>query len=147
MIAQGDWSLGDAQVAGRYGWHNEHLARFFHHQLTDYIGRIVGVAVKPSYAYVSAYQGGAVLERHVDREQCEFTVSLLIERSAEGEMVEWPLYFDTPDGTIEVFQVVGEAVLFRGTQLPHYRPPLADGQTYMSLLLHYVPADFSRTSY
>ena len=147
LIAQGDWSLGDAQVAGRYGWHNEHLARFFHHQLTDYIGRIVGVAVKPSYAYVSAYQGGAVLERHVDREQCEFTVSLLIERSAEGEMVEWPLYFDTPDGTIEVFQVVGEAVLFRGTQLPHYRPPLADGQTYMSLLLHYVPADFSRTSY
>jgi hypothetical protein len=123
------------------------LARFFHHQLTIYVGQVAGVAVKPSYAYVSAYQGGAVLERHVDREQCEFTMSLLVERSTEGEAAEWPLYFDTSEGTVEVFQSVGEAVLFRGTKLPHYRPRLAHGQTYMSLLFHYVPVDFNRTLY
>jgi len=147
LIAEGAWALGDPQVAGRYGWHNEMLARFFHHQLTSYVSRAVATPVKPSYAYVSVYQGGAILERHVDREQCEFTMSLLVERSPEEGIPTWPLYFDTPDGTAEVHQSVGEAVLFRGTKLPHYRPRLADGQTYMSLLFHYVPADFSRTLY
>ncbi len=147
MIQSGVWRLGDAQVAGRYGWHNEPLARFFHHQLAHYIGRVAGVQVKPSYAYVSFYQAGAVLERHVDREQCEFTLSLLVEQKAEGEFSEWPIYFDTPEGTVELFQSAGEAILFRGAKLPHYRPPLANGQTYLSLLFHYVSREFHRTLY
>jgi Sulfotransferase family len=147
LISEGIWRLGDPQVAGRYGWHNEMLARFFHHQLTSYVGRVVGIPVKPSYAYVSAYQGGAILERHVDREQCEFTMSLLVECSSDDAAPEWPLYFDTPKGTIEVVQSVGEAVLFRGTKLPHYRPRLGEGQTYTSLLFHYVPANFTHTLY
>jgi hypothetical protein len=147
LIAGGYWQLGDAQVKGRYGWYNEMLACFFHHQLTRYVGEAVGMLVKPSYAYVSAYQGGAVLDRHLDREQCEFTMSLLIERTYEKEAIPWPLYFDTSQGKVELFQSVGDAVLFRGTRLPHYRPPLAEGQTYTSLLFHYVPADFTRTLY
>jgi hypothetical protein len=147
LIQMGEWSLGDAQVEGRFGWNNELLARFFQHQLTSYVGQSVGTPVKPSYAYVSAYQGGAVLKPHLDREQCEFTVSLLVERTTENELVEWPIYFDTPRGTVELLQSVGEAILFRGTKLPHYRPRLADGQTYLSLLFHYVPVDFHRTLY
>lgn len=143
LIAAGEWKLGDPQVSLRHGWHNESLARFVHHQLTGVIGRVAGEEVKPSYAYVSCYRAGAVLERHVDRKQCEITVSLLVEQATTGPGVEpWPLYFETPQGAVAVTPAVGEAVVFRGCRLPHYRHRLSDGCTSTSLLFHYVPADF-----
>ena len=147
LIASGTWSLGDAQVPGRYGWYNESLARFYHHQLAGYVSRAVGDLVKPSYAYVSAYQGGAILDRHVDREQCEFTMSYLIDQEPDDGSLTWPLYLETPKGTVELVQSVGDAVVFRGTTVPHYRPLLPDGLASTSLLFHYVPSAFARTRY
>ncbi|MFJ9825130.1 sulfotransferase [Streptomyces sp. NPDC101160] len=147
LIAEGSWPLGDAQVKGRYGWFNESLSRFFHHQFGALVGRLAGRPVRPSYAYVSAYRGGAVLDRHVDREQCEYTVSLLLGESGPGIPGGWPLLLDSAHGRLSLVQRPGEAVLFRGTQVPHSRPPLPDGSTHTSLLFHYVPAEFSRTLY
>ncbi|MQY10926.1 hypothetical protein SRB5_10390 [Streptomyces sp. RB5] len=147
LIATGSWPLGDAQVAGRYGWYNESLSRFFHHQFRSLVGRLAGRPVRPSYSYVSAYRGGAVLDRHVDREQCEYTVSLLLGESGPGIEDGWPLHLDTAQGTVSVVEQPGEAVLFRGTTVPHGRPPLPDRGTHTSMLFHYVPADFRRTLY
>jgi hypothetical protein len=147
LIDTGSWPMGDDQVAGRYGWHNEPLSRFFHHQLTALVSRVAGRRVRPSYSYVSAYRGGAVLGRHLDREQCDYTVSLLLAESGPGVAGGWPLHFDTRDGTMTVTQRPGQAVLFRGTRVPHYRPPLPDHSTHTSLLFHYVPAEFRRTLY
>jgi hypothetical protein len=45
VIASGGWALGDAQVSQRHGWHNESVARFFHHQLTSFVAAIVGLPV------------------------------------------------------------------------------------------------------
>jgi hypothetical protein len=147
LIATKSWPLGDAQVAGRYGWYNESLSRFFHHQFRTLVGRLAGQPVRPSYSYVSAYRAGAVLDRHVDREQCEYTVSLLLGESGPGIEGGWPLLLDAAHGSIPVIQSPGEAVLFRGTRVPHWRPPLSDGTTHTSLLFHYVPADFRKTLY
>jgi Sulfotransferase family len=147
LIATGSWQLGDAQVAGRYGWHNEPLARFFHHQLASYVSRVAGERVRPTYVYVSAYQPGAVLDRHLDREQCKYTMSLAIDESPEEADFKWPLHFDTPAGTVSVTQVLGDAVLFRGNELPHYRHRLPEGHTATALLFHFVPDSFVGTHY
>jgi Sulfotransferase family len=147
LIEAGEWKFGDDQVAGRFGWHNEWSARFFHHQLTNFISCVAGEEVKPSYTYVSAYEGGATLGRHRDREQCEFTLSVLINESSEGPHAPWPLDIDTEQGTVAITQQLGDAVLFRGCELPHYRSRLPEGQTCACLLFHYVPADFSKTLY
>ncbi|MFK4191184.1 sulfotransferase [Streptomyces sp. NPDC033754] len=147
LIATGSWPLGDAQVKGRYGWYNESLSRFFHHQFGTLVSRLAGRPVRPSYSYVSAYRGGAVLDRHVDREQCEYTVSLLLGESGPGIEGGWPLLLDTAHGSMSLIQRPGEAVLFAGTRVPHWRPPLPDGSTHTSLLFHYVPAEFPRTPY
>jgi hypothetical protein len=147
LIATGSWPLGDAQVNGRYGWYNESLSRFLHHQFRALVGRLAGRPVRPSYSYVSAYRAGAVLDRHVDREQCEYTVSLLLGESGSGTEGGWPLLLDTGGESVSLLQRPGEAVLFRGTRVAHWRPPLPDGSTHTSLLFHYVPAEFSRTLY
>ncbi|WP_155126817.1 sulfotransferase family protein [[Actinomadura] parvosata] len=147
LIERGGWELGDAQVAGRYGRQNEPISRFVHHQLVHLVRRVAAEPVRPSYSYVSAYRSGAVLERHVDREQCEFTLSVLLEERGPGIGGGWPLRFDLPSGTVALTQRPGQGVLFRGTRLPHHRPELPPGNAHTSLLFHYVPAAFRRTLY
>jgi len=142
LIASGVWALGDAQVSQRHGWHNEPMARYFHHQLAQFISRVAGEPVRPSYCYVSAYRGGrASLRPHVDRKQCVFTASLWICDQAAGA-APWPLWLHTPDGVVSATQSAGDVVLFRGCELPHWRdqPPPSGAST--TLIFHYVPQDF-----
>jgi hypothetical protein len=146
IIASGNWTFGDAQVSQRYGWHNEPVARYYHHQLTAFVGDIAGVPVRPSYSYVSAYRGGrASLRPHVDRKQCVYTVSLWL-RSRESPAAEpWPLWLHTPQGIVAVTQSAGDAILFHGCELPHWRDQPPPGGASTTLIFHYVPNDFAGT--
>lgn len=144
LVRTGGMYLGDAQASCRYACHNEAVSRFFHHQLTDAISEIAGEKVKPSYTYVVSYQGGAELEPHTDREQCEFTLSILVDYPPERERESpWPLCIQPGKRTVRVIQNVGDAILFCGRQLPHFRPKLAEGLTSTTVLLHYVREDFA----
>lgn len=137
------FTSGDNQSARRAVYHNEPVARFFLEQLAPAVSQIAGEAVKPSYAYVVAYRSGAELASHVDREQCEYTITLAVDQTPEPSLeFAWPLYLETKQGRITVFQAIGDALLFRGRQLPHGRDRLADGCTSTSILFHYVPARF-----
>ncbi len=144
LVRCGGMYLGDGQTSLRYVAHNEPVSRFFHRQLTAAISAIAGEAVKPSYTYVVSYQGGCELEKHVDREQCEYTISLLVDYPPEREHESpWPLCIESPAGIVTITQRIGDALLFRGRELPHFRPRLPDGYTSTSMLLHYVPQDFT----
>ncbi|HKQ79954.1 MAG TPA: sulfotransferase [Blastocatellia bacterium] len=143
LINCGQWSLGDEQVRFRHGWHNEPVCRYFHYQLTGLVSRVANEPVKPSYAYTSAYQEGARLKPHVDRKQCVFTLSLFVEHSDTPSAERWPLWFHAHDGKVAVTQASGDAVLFRGCDLPHWRDRPPKGAASTTLLFHYVPADFA----
>jgi hypothetical protein len=139
----GSFPLGDGQVSRRYVAHDEPVARFFHAQLTSAISDVARTVVKPSYSYLAAYESGSVLERHTDREQCEYTLTVSVDASPEPrEHGLWPIHIEVDDGTMVIWQHLGESLLFRGRQLAHYRQPLPAGQTSTSLLLHYVDESF-----
>ena len=143
-IRRGDIRLGDEHVPRRYVAHNESVACFFHHQLANAVGTIVGAAVKPSYVYLASYLSGAELKKHTDREQCEFSVTLCLDFSPEPELAtSWPICVETPEGSAAVYQALGDALVYRGTKVPHYRGVLADGFTSTSIFFHYVRADFA----
>jgi len=136
--------LGDEQSARRYVAHNESVARFFHHQIANAVGAVVGEAIKPSYVYLASYLSGAELKKHTDRQQCEFSVTLCLDFSPEPELAtSWPIRLDTGEGTVTVYQALGDGLVYRGTTVPHYRSVLAEGYTSTSIFFHYVPADFS----
>jgi hypothetical protein len=142
-IRTGAIRLGDGQSPRRYVAHNDPAARFFHFQLTKAVSDLVGEPVKPSYVYMASYQSGARLERHTDRAQCEFSVTLCLDYSPEpSDATPWPVRLDTPTGTVTVFQALGDGLLYRGRELPHHRGTLAEGNSSTSLFFHYVPADF-----
>jgi hypothetical protein len=139
----GSFRMGDGQVDRRYVAHNEPVARYVHEQLTRAMGQIACARVKPSYAYFVGYQSGASLERHIDRPQCEYSITLLIDFTPEpSEQSPWPIKLDARERTIGVWQYLGEALLYRGRQLPHHRDALPRGCSSSSLLLHYVDTNF-----
>lgn len=143
-IRRGTIRLGDDQSSLRYVAHNESVARFFHHQLTNAVSAVVGEPIKPSYVYFASYVSGAELKKHTDREQCEFSVTLCLDFSPEPALAtSWPILLDTSDGRVAVYQALGDGLLYRGTRVPHYRNMLAKGHTSTSIFFHYVRADFS----
>jgi hypothetical protein len=142
-IRRGAISLGDVQSPRRYAAHDESVARFFHLQIANAIRAVVGETIKPSYVYLASYLSGADLKKHIDREQCEFSVTLCLDFSPEPQLAtSWPIRLDTPQGTVTVYQALGDGLVYRGTKVPHYRHVLAEGHTSTSIFFHYVPADF-----
>lgn len=147
LMAEGFFPLGDDLVERRYIGHNETVARFFHRLLVPLVTEIVGQPVKPSYVFFSSYLEGALLPRHIDREQCEWSISLQLDYTPEPATVTpWaihlqPLAETTPAQALEL--ALGEGLLYKGRELWHHRDPLPPGHRSTSLFLHYVPQDFA----
>ncbi|HSS98769.1 MAG TPA: hypothetical protein VLK33_17160, partial [Terriglobales bacterium] len=108
LIRTGKLTLGDTQSSRRYYAHNEPVAKFFHAQLTQVVSMIAGQNVKPSYVYFASYQEGAILEKHTDREQCQFSVSFCLDYSPEPlRQTSWPLQVHTREGVTKIYQSIG----------------------------------------
>lgn len=142
LVACGDWPLGDEQVRRRHGWHNETVAQFMHLQLTAAMSRIACVPLKPTYAFASAYRGGASLSAHRDREQCDYTLSLMIDEVRPDSSAPWKLWFQAPGGQASVVLAVGDAVFFRGCEIAHWRDAASNDHSQINLLFHFVRADW-----
>ena len=147
LVAEGDLPLGDDQVSGRYRLHSEVIGSFLHPQLANLVSEIAGEPVKPSYVYFASYRPGADLPRHVDREQCEFSISLLADYIPEPDgPCGWPLLMENPALARVVHAAdlgLGDAVFYRGRELIHYRNRLPEGHQSTSIFLHYVRTDFA----
>ena len=146
LVAGGQLPRGDDQVAERYRLQSEPVAMFFHPQLANLVSRIAGEPVKPSYLYFASYPPGSALPRHLDRLQCEFSISLLVDYDPDPDgPCGWPLFLEhpsLPDGVVAADLGIGDAVLYRGRQLVHYRDPLPEGHQSTSVFFHYLRKDF-----
>jgi len=146
LVASGRLPQGDNQVAERYCLHSEPVGMFFHPQLTNLVSRVAGEPVKPSYLYFSSYPSGSALPRHVDRIQCEFSISLLVDYHPEPDgPCGWPLFLEHPERrqSVGADLSLGDGLLYRGCELVHYRNPLPEGHHSSSIFLHYVREDFA----
>lgn len=128
----------------RYGLHNEPVAEFVHHQLSDLVRCVTGEPIIPSYCFLSLYKTGSFLARHSDRPQCAWNVSLLIDSDPEKSPGDsWPIFLEAGGQTSAIHLEMGAGLLYRGTDIPHWREPLANGQTNTLILCHFVPEDFT----
>jgi len=142
-IRTGAIPLGDGQSPRRYVAYNDPVTRFFHRQIAGTMSAVAGEPIQPSYVYLASYLSGAELKKHVDREQCEFSITLCLDFSPEPDVATpWPICLDTPSGQVTVYQALGDGLAYRGTRLPHYRSKLGEGKMSTSIFVHYVAADF-----
>jgi hypothetical protein len=140
-VPKGDW------IEQRYGLHSEMMATFLHLQMRELVSQMAGEPVKPSYVYFGSYREGAVLPRHTDRPQSEFSISLLVDYDPEPDgACGWPLYMEnprTPESTLAADLAMGDGVFYRGREVYHYRDACPEGHQATLLFLNYVPEGFT----
>ncbi len=101
------------------------------------IERICGCALLPTYAYARLYLDGDCLPRHRDRAACQVAATIHLESSGGAAP---PIWF-APD--IAVSQRPGDAVVYLGDEIEHWRDPFG-GENFGQLFLNYVFADGER---
>jgi hypothetical protein len=93
-----------------------------------------GRSLHPTYSHFRLYRRGNELKRHHDRAACEISVSLNI---GQTPAESWPIYVDGASGAQAVRLAPGDALLYRGIDLGHWREPY-QGQALAQVFLHYV---------
>lgn len=99
---------------------------------------VAGRRLLPSYSFARVYFTGQELVAHRDRPECEHSATVHIASSA---VAPWPLWIRKDDREpTEVALGPGDAVLYRGDRVLHWRDPLPD-EWYLQVFLHYVDAE------
>jgi hypothetical protein len=138
---------GDSQVANRINCHNDVLCRSFHAEFSKVLIPLFPEPVKPSYCYLGIYHNQAKLPKHTDREQCRWNVSVVLDSYPEITNLEdcWPIFLETfPNKHTRVDAIIGDAIVYRGDKIPHWRDSLPARFTQVSIcFFHYVHEMFS----
>ena len=92
-----------------------------------------GKKLYPTYSYARLYKPGEALEKHTDRPACEISATITL--GFEGN--PWSIYM----AGNKVDMQVGDAVLYRGIEVEHWREKYTEGQWQAQVFLHYVDAD------
>jgi hypothetical protein len=68
----------------------------------------------------------------------------LIDTDPERDISDsWPIFLEVGKTTKEVRLEMGDGVLYQGTEVPHWREAIANGETTTLILCHFVPEDFA----
>ena len=96
------------------------------------IEKEVDHSLLPTYSFFRIYTKFSRLDKHQDRPSCELSVTLHI----ASDKNNWPIFM----GGEEVVLSPGDAVIYKGTEIPHWRNEFT-GDYYSQVFLHYVKAD------
>lgn len=126
------------------------------HQLLPDIENITGKKLYPTYSYARLYVPGEELKLHLDRDACEISATLTL--GFDGDV--WPIYMGYPSETktenlrydednIPVFirdankidMEIGDAVVYKGCEMFHWREKYTEGNWQAQVFLHYVDAN------
>jgi hypothetical protein len=103
------------------------------------IEAIVERKLVPAYALWRIYREGDELRRHTDRNSCEISASVAIHGDPNDQ--SWPIFVKDLHGTETGVELnPGDAIIYQGCRVPHWREPLV-GTAQYQLFLHYVIAE------
>lgn len=140
-----DFKYGDNQVQKSFMWYGSIWSESLLLNLRPLIEQHTNKNLIPTYSYARIYYPGAILERHTDRESCEYSATLTL--GVEGK--DWPIYFENSDKEIVKFIIPERSmVIYKGIDLPHWRNQLDHLTTKQyQVFLHYVDADGPHKSF
>jgi hypothetical protein len=125
---------------------NDPVGRALLRRFLPIVEAIAARPLRESYSFTAEYLPGAALPMHIDRLQCEYTVSLLLDYDPmpADERSPWPLDVELPGEAhpLQFHQARGEGVLLKGRELRHGRPVVLERDRCLVIMLHYVEADF-----
>jgi hypothetical protein len=102
------------------------------------IQKTVGVELLPAYACARYYYPGAVMAKHKDRQSCEYSATMCVDRKGDS----WPIWVTTKEGkNLPIYQKPGDMLVYKGTEVPHWREKYVEGSEQLQVFLHFVDAN------
>lgn len=136
-----DMIAGDAQCPLSPSIYGDPLLDTLLEDLKPVFEKATGLSLLPTYSYARAYRPGDELKPHVDRKECEISATLTL--GFEGDI--WPIGIsastDQDDDPKNVILNVGDALVYRGMELNHWREKYTQGKWQCQVFLHYVDAN------
>jgi alkylated DNA repair dioxygenase AlkB len=124
----------DDQVPNTPAWNDDIamqiLLNYFLHDMKEY----TGVDIVPTYSYLRVYKNGDVLKPHIDKEACEYSVSITLKREGKDDI--WPLCLET-DKKYKVLLEEGDGLVYKGIENSHWRDRF-EGERLAQVFLHYI---------
>ncbi len=106
-------------------------------KFTKNISSITGLDVLPTYSYTRIYRPGEVLPKHKDRNACEVSITLTLGYKSD---TIWPIYLKANNRDVKVSLDVGDMVIYRGIDIPHWRNSF-QGEWHVQAFFHYVDSN------
>jgi hypothetical protein len=131
----------EIQVKGSFSRYNHPCFKELHYKIKSVIEQMMGEKLYPTYYFDRFYFKGQELTRHKDRGACEISVTYNISSNLD---YNWPIYFEGSSGkVIDITCNPGDAVLYRGCDLFHWRDPMKGNakSCFHQAFFHYVRAD------
>lgn len=131
---QPELAAGDSQVPGTPAVYGDPRMELLLAKLTPVVEAASGVSVYPTYSYFRVYKKGDKLKKHKDRPSCEISLSLSLGYDPDEP---WPLWVDGGAGATPLRITKGDAVMYKGTEVAHWREEFP-GNYAAQVFLHYV---------
>tara|TARA_R110000803_G_scaffold194135_1_gene257155 strand:- start:540 stop:1115 length:576 start_codon:yes stop_codon:yes gene_type:complete len=139
-INRGEWvqkfENQNSNEASKYGYYADPLVEVLLKSCLPAIEQHTGLSLEPSYSFSRVYQTGEELLAHTDRKACEITATVNVACTGSEPWSIWMGYKDnTP---VECKLNPGDAVIYKGCEVSHWRKPLPEKQINAQFMLHYV---------
>ena len=130
----GKLAMDDSQVPNTPGRYGDPLMETLLELLRPSVEQMTGLDLYPTYSYFCVYKNSDVLKPHHDRPSCEISVTMNLGFDAP-EL--WPLYFRDGETGTQVDLDPGDAVVYRGCDVVHWRESVV-GEYHAQVFLHHV---------
>lgn len=145
-IRRGEWnaSVKDGDPTSKYAYYADPLIEVLLQASKEAIENAIGKKLLPTYSYSRIYQPGEKLLPHVDRPSCEISVTVNV--ATKGEFSPIYTQYGQNDPKKHVLNP-GDAVVYMGCDVMHWRQPLKENQLNVQFMLHYVDKNGSNAEY
>ena len=106
-------------------------------QLQPVLEQVTKKTLLPTYSFLRFYSSESTLHKHVDRNACEISATLTVGHNADAT---WPIFLEVGGRPLPVYLDIGDILIYRGMDLPHWRERLSKG-SWLQLFIHYVDAN------
>ena len=129
----GVWN--DTQVPETYSHYSDLVMETLLQKMKPIMEKETEKTVVETYSYARIYKKGDELKRHKDRPSCEISVTVNVSYTGE----QWPIWMQYKDEDPSKYLLEpGDAVVYKGCEVMHWRNELAKGAKNAQFMLHYV---------
>jgi len=135
---------GNSDSSSRVSWYADPLTEVILRNSLSAVEAATGLELFPTYSFTRVYQKGDELKPHVDRPACEISVTSHIATVGKP----WPIYMKAPGKAPTMHYLEpGDACIYRGCDVTHWREKAVDTDINVQVMLHYVDKNGPNAGY